>query len=75
MAKIQPIIRNNGEILSQIKFGKQNWIGNEWTILCWSTQPRRQVPRELGMQPHPLPKFFGAKLIRFGQIWLDLGKI
>jgi len=27
------------------------------------------------MQPHPLAKNFWAKLIRFGQIWLDLGKI
>jgi len=27
------------------------------------------------MQPHPLANFFEAKLIRFGQIWLDLYKI
>jgi len=26
------------------------------------------------MQPHPLAKFFVAKLIRFEQIWLDLGR-
>jgi len=25
-----------------------------------------------GMQPHPLAKSFGKKLVRFGQIWLDL---
>jgi len=24
---------------------------------------------------HPLAKFFGAKLVRFGQIWLELGEI
>jgi len=27
------------------------------------------------MQLHPLAKIFWAKLIRFGQTWLDLGKI
>jgi len=27
------------------------------------------------MQPYPAAKSFGAKLIRFGQICLDLGKI
>jgi len=27
------------------------------------------------MQPHPLANFIWAKLIRFGQIWLDLSKI
>jgi len=27
------------------------------------------------MQPHSLAKLFWSKLIRFGQIWLDLGKI
>jgi len=27
------------------------------------------------MQPHPLAKIFWANLGRFGQIWLDLGKI
>jgi len=27
------------------------------------------------MRPHLLAKFFGAKLIKFRQIWLDLGKI
>jgi len=26
------------------------------------------------MQPHPLAKILLLKLIRFGQIWLDLGK-
>jgi len=26
------------------------------------------------MQPYPLANFFEAKLIRFGQIWLDLGR-
>jgi len=25
--------------------------------------------------PHPLANFFLAKGVRFGQIWLDLGKI
>jgi len=25
-------------------------------------------------EPHPLVKFFGANLIRFWQIWLDLGR-
>jgi len=27
------------------------------------------------MQTHPPAKLFSTKLIRFGQIWLDLGKI
>jgi len=27
------------------------------------------------MQPHPLATFLWAKLVRFGQVWLDLGKI
>jgi len=27
------------------------------------------------MQQHPLVKKFEARLIRFGQIWLDLGEI
>jgi len=27
------------------------------------------------MQPHPLTKMFWAKLVRFGQIWSDLGEI
>jgi len=26
-------------------------------------------------QPHPLVKLFLEKLIKFGKIWLDLGKI
>jgi len=26
------------------------------------------------MQPHSLANFFEAKVIRFGQIWLDLSK-
>jgi len=34
------------------------------------------VPWELEMQPHFLATFFwGIKLVRFGQIWLDMGKI
>jgi len=33
------------------------------------------VPWKLGMQPHPLAKMFWAKLIGFGQIWLDFSKI
>jgi len=28
-----------------------------------------------GIQPHPLAKMFWAKLVKFGQIWLDLGEI
>jgi len=28
----------------------------------------------MGMQPHPLAKFFETKLIRFGQVWESLGK-
>jgi len=33
------------------------------------------VGAELGMQPHHLAKiFWGAKLVGFEQIWLDLGK-
>jgi len=35
---------------------------------------KRAVPSELGMQPHPLPKFFSTKLVRYGQILLDLDK-
>jgi len=27
------------------------------------------------MLRHPLAKFVWAKLVRFGQIWLDLGKL
>jgi len=33
------------------------------------------VPQELGIQSHPLAKFFWTKLIRSVQIWLDLGEI
>jgi len=29
----------------------------------------------LGKQTLPLEKIYGAKLIRFGQIWLDFGEI
>jgi len=27
------------------------------------------------MQPHPLAEILSAKLVRFGQNWLDLGEI
>jgi len=27
------------------------------------------------MQPHTLAEIFWTKLVRFGQIWLDLGEI
>jgi len=33
------------------------------------------VPEELGIQPHSLARALWAKLIRFGQILLDLGEI
>jgi len=33
------------------------------------------VTLELEMQQHPLVKLLCEMLVRFGQIWLDLGKI
>jgi len=51
-----------------------------WRVVGWriDTIPRpffvkRAVPKELRM--HPLAKFVWTKLIRLGQIWLDVGKI